>query len=62
MVYSHFCAHGRLNGPTGLEEAVDDYRIYLHTSYTFLTLKSTPKSSSSFKWVILKGKVIFGII
>ena len=36
--------------------------ILTYKSHSSYALKSTPKSSVSYKWVILKGKIIFGII
>jgi len=38
------------------------YCIYSHIRLTFDILKLTPKVSVFYTWVILKGKVIFGII
>ena len=43
-------------------EGHQNYHIHLRISHTFDTPKLTPKSSASYMWVILKRKVIFGII
>jgi len=43
-------------------KSTNKYRIYLRINDTFYNPKLTPKFYASYTQVILKGKVIFGII